>query len=114
MDDESIKAIAKEIAPLLVGRTPGKVFQFAGASLAIDFGLRDAGYLFVSVEPASPRLYLIKRRVRDLEKQSTPLTPFGLTLRKELANTRLSDVEKDEHDRVVWFTFRGEDDLGAA
>jgi len=114
MDDESISLIVDEIAPLLAGRAPGKIFQLGPTSLAIDFGLRDAGYLFVSVEPASPRLYLIKRRVRDLEKQSTPLMPFALTLRKELANTRITQVERDEHDRVVWFTFAGEDDLGTA
>src|SRR3954467_4947380 len=113
MDDESISLIVDEIAPLLAGRAPGKIFQLGPTSLAIDFGLRD-GYLFVSVEPASPRLYLIKRRVRDLEKQSTPLAPFALTLRKELANTRLANVERDAHDRVVWFTFAGEDDLGTA
>ena len=112
MDDESISLIVDEIAPILSGRAPGKIFQLSHTSLAVDFGLRDAGYLFISAEPATPRLYLIKRRVRDLEKQSMPLTPFALTLRKELANTRLTGVEKDAHDRVVWFTFAGEDDLG--
>src|SRR2546430_7843494 len=112
MDDESIKAIVKEIAPLLVGRTPGKVFQFAGASLAIDFGLRDAGYLFISVEPAVPRIYLLKRRVRDLEKQSRTPTQFALAVKKELAQTRLVSVKKDRADRILWFAFAGEDDLG--
>ena len=112
MDDESIKLIVDEIAPLLTGRAPGKIFQLGPASLAIDFGLREAGYLFISVEPATPRLYLIKRRVRDLEKQSSPLAAFGLGLRKELANTRVAAVEKQESDRIVWFALAGEDDLG--
>lgn len=112
MDDASIKLIVDEIASTLIGRAPGKIFQLGPTSLAIDFGLRDAGYLFISVEPAFPRLYLIKRRVRDLEKQSGPLTPFGLGLRKEFANTRLVAVEKEAGDRVVWFAFAGEDDLG--
>jgi predicted ribosome quality control (RQC) complex YloA/Tae2 family protein len=112
MDDESIKLIVDEITPLLTGRAPGKIFQFSPTSLAIDFGLRDAGYLFISVEPAAPRLHLIKRRVRDLEKQSSPLTTFALGLRKELSNTRIASVEKESNDRVVWFAFAGEDDLG--
>jgi len=113
MDDASIKLIVDEIGPLLTGRAPGKIFQLSPTSLAIDFGLREAGYLFVSVEPAAPRLYLIKRRVRDLEKQSSPLTQFGLGLRKELANTRLMAVEKEASDRIVWLAFAGADDLGA-
>src|SRR5438874_11062689 len=112
MDDESIKEIVNEISPLLVSRAPGKIFQFAGASLAVDFGLRDAGYLFISVEPAAPRIYLIKRRVRDLEKQSRTLTQFGQAVKKELAQTRLISITKDSADRIVRFAFAGEDDLG--
>ncbi|MFN2578625.1 MAG: NFACT family protein [Pyrinomonadaceae bacterium] len=112
MDDESIKEIVNQICPLLVGRTPGKIFQFGPASLAIDFGLRDAGYLFLSVEPAAPRIYLIKRRVRDLEKQSRTATQFVLALKKELAQTRLVSIRKDPADRIVWFAFAGDDDIG--
>jgi predicted ribosome quality control (RQC) complex YloA/Tae2 family protein len=113
MDDESIKEIVNEIAPLLAGRAPGKIFQFAGASLAVDFGLRDAGYLFIAVEPAAPRIYLIKRRVRDLEKQSRTLTQFGQAVKKELAQTRLVSIKKAAADRIVRFAFAGEDDLGS-
>lgn len=112
MDDASIKLIVDEIAPLITGRAPGKIFQLSEASLAIDFGLRGEGYLLLNVEPSTPRLYLIKRRIRDLEKQSRQLLPFALNLRKELANTRLESVEKEPHDRVIWFTFAGEDELG--
>jgi predicted ribosome quality control (RQC) complex YloA/Tae2 family protein len=110
MDDESIKAIVAEIAPLLAGRAPGKVFQLGPLSLAIDFRLRD-GYLFISAEPGMPRLYLIKRRVRDLEKQCIPLTQFALALRKELAGATLRALEKDAADRVVRFRFTGRDEL---
>ena len=112
MDEASIKLIVDEIAPLLTGRSPGKIFQLGVAALAIDFGLRGAGYLLLNVEPPTPRLYLIKRRVRDLEKQSRPLSPFGLSVRKELTNTRLASVEQEPGDRVIWFVFTGEDDLG--
>ena len=112
MDDTSIQEIVAEIASLLGGRGPGKIFQLSPTSLAIDFGLRDHGYLFISVEPARPRIYLIKRRVRDLEKQSQPLGQFGLTLRKETSGTRVRLVEKDPHDRVVRFYLEGSDDLG--
>src|SRR5258707_7448620 len=111
MDDESIKEIVNEIAPLLAGRAPGKIFQFSGASLAVDFGLRDAGYLFFAVEPAAPRIYLIKRRVRDLEKQRRTLTQFGQAVKKELAQTRLVSIKKDDADRIVRFVVAAEHDL---
>ena len=113
MDDQSIKAIVAEIEPLLTGRAPGKIFQLGPLSLAIDFRVRD-GYLFISAEPGLPRLYLIKRRVRDLEKQSIPLTQFALALRKELAGATLRELEKDSAERVVRFRFTGKDEFEQA
>jgi predicted ribosome quality control (RQC) complex YloA/Tae2 family protein len=111
MDNESVQEIVDECAPLLTGRGPGKIFQFDAFSLAIDFGLRTEGYLFLSVEPANPRLYLIRRRVRDLEKLSRPLTQFTLTLRKELSGARLESLTKYPDDRIVCFAFTVADEL---
>ncbi len=113
MDEEAIKEIVAELGPLLIGRAPGKIFQLGPLSLAIDFRLRD-GYLFISAEPGLPRLYLIKRRVRDLEKQSIPLTQFALALRKELAGATLRELEKDSAERVVRFRFTGKDEFEQA
>lgn len=112
MDDQSIQEIVKEITPLLINRTPGKIFQLGTASLAIDFGLREHGFLFLSADPSAPRIYLIRRRVRDLEKQSIPTSQFALTLRKDLADSLLHSIEKDPADRIVRLDFAGRDDLG--
>ena len=112
MDDQSINAVVAEIRPLLLGRAPGKIFQLSPSSVAIDFGLREPGFLLLSVEPSLPRMYLIKRRVRDLEKQSSPLGQFALFLRKELSGTTLRALEKDFEDRIVRFRFVGTDELG--
>src|SRR5262245_43486149 len=112
MDDATIAAVVAEITPLVIGRSAGKIFQISAQSLAIDFGLRSPGYLFVSVEPAHPRIYLIKRRVRDLEKHSIHLGQFGLSLRKDLSNTTVSFVEKDPADRIVRLVFNGSDEVG--
>jgi len=114
MDEATIAAVVAEIAPLIAGRAPGKIFQLSTHALAIDFALRSDGYLFLSVEPAQPRMYLIKRRVRDLEKRSLPLSKFGLSLRKELSNTKVSSIEKAADDRIVWFNLSGVDEIGAA
>jgi len=112
MDDQSINAVVAEIGPLLLGRAPGKIFQLSPSSVAIDFGLREPRFLLLSVEPSLPRMYLIKRRVRDLEKQSSPLGQFALFLRKELSGTTLRALEKDFEDRIVRFRFVGTDELG--
>jgi predicted ribosome quality control (RQC) complex YloA/Tae2 family protein len=112
MDDQSIREIVDEITPLIIHRAPGKIFQLGSASLAIDFGLREPGYLFLGADPSAPRMHLIRRRVRDLEKQSAPLAQFSLTLRKELADTQLDAIEKDAADRIVRFDFVGRDELG--
>jgi len=112
MDQESINLVVREIGPLLIGRAPGKIFQLGPAALAIDFGLRTAGYLYLNSEPAAPRLYLIKRRVRDLEKEGRPLTQFGQSLRKELAQKKLLSINKEKIDRIVRLTFGGTDELG--
>src|SRR5215471_11624502 len=112
MDQESINLVVNEITPLLTGRAVGKIFQLGPASLAIDFGLRAAGYLYLSAEPAAPGLYLIKRRMRDLVKESRPLTQFAQSLRKELEHAALISVAREKTDRIVWFTFAGPDEVG--
>ena len=113
MEDQTLTEIVAEIEPLLVGRAPGKIFQLGPLSLAIDFRLRHHGYLFISVEPAQPRMYLVKRRVRDLEKQSVALTQFAQGLRKELSDTTVRTIRKDSGDRIVRLQFSGVDELGS-
>lgn len=112
MDDQTITAIVEEIAPVLVGRVLGRVFQLSRVRLAIDFRARDGRYLFLSVEPAQPAIYLIERRVRELEKQALAPTPFVLVLRKHLGDASLASLTKDETDRIVRFTFDARDEIG--
>ncbi|HKC63589.1 MAG TPA: NFACT family protein [Pyrinomonadaceae bacterium] len=112
MNDQTIKAIVVEIAPVLVGRMFGKVFELSRRSLAVDFRTHDGRYLFISVEPQEPAIYMIERRVRDLEKQSLPTSPFALVLRKHLGGATLASIKKDETDRIVRFTFNARDEIG--
>ena len=66
-------------------------------------------FVFISVDPSNPRFYLIRRRTKDLEKQSTALSPFGQTLRSRLSGAHLLDISKHPFDRIVRFTFRTEE-----
>jgi predicted ribosome quality control (RQC) complex YloA/Tae2 family protein len=106
MEDEVIQQIVAELG-VLIGRVPGKLFQLGPLTLAIDFRVQN-GYLLISAEPTLPRLHLIKRRVRDLEKRSTPLTQFAQGFRNELAQLVLASIEKDPNDRIVRFKFAGD------
>ncbi|HEY0005957.1 MAG TPA: NFACT family protein [Pyrinomonadaceae bacterium] len=112
MDDQTIKALVEEIGPKLVGQPLGKIFQLSRASLALDFRLHNSSYLFISVEPAAPRLYIIERRVRELEKQSLQPSSFVNTLRKYLGGARLLALVKDEGERIVRLAFAAQDEMG--
>lgn len=111
MNDETLKEILVELSELLPGRFLGRIFQLSPFSLAIDFGLKEKGYLFISIEPAEPRLYLVKRTVRELEKAASPLSSFAQALRVTLGGGGLLSLTKDEDERVVRLSFAVVDDL---
>ncbi|HZT61477.1 MAG TPA: NFACT family protein [Pyrinomonadaceae bacterium] len=113
MNEELIKEVVEELRPALVGRAWGKVFQLSAASLAVDFRAQGGRYIFVSVEPGQPRIHLVSRTVRELEKASLQPSPFALILRKSLGGATLRSLEKDEGERVVRFKFEVADAVGS-
>lgn len=114
MNQQTIEEIVQEIGSHLQGRFLGRIFQLSSLSLAIDFGLRDAGYLFISIDPAAPRLYLIERSSRQMEKQSIAPLQFVQAMRSSLGGGRLLSITKDVSDRIVRLSFSVEDELGEA
>ncbi|MEP6913317.1 MAG: NFACT family protein, partial [bacterium] len=112
MHQETLKEIVEELDGLLRNRFLGKIFQLSASSLAIDFGLKGDGYLFVSTEPSSPRLYLIKRSTRELEQESVSLSHFAQALRATLGGGKLISIVKDPDERVVRISFSVADELG--
>lgn len=104
MHSQLLQRIVEELRTKLTGRYLGKIFQLSPVSFAFDFGLRGT-FLFVSVDPASPRLYLVRRRVKELEKQSVALGSFGQIVRAKLSGSRVISVEKEPTDRVVRLKF---------
>lgn len=113
MDQELIGRVVEELRGSLSGRFLGKIYQLTPLSFAFDFGLRGS-FLLVSVEPSSPRLYLIERRARDLQKASVQLGHFGQLLRAKTNGCAVVSVEKDPQDRVVRFTFQCEGEEGSS
>ena len=114
MNEITLHKICAELVSVLIGQKFGKVFLLSRFQTAIDFRLHDSQYLFISIEPSAPRIYLIKRRLRDLEKQSKNNTPFILFLRKRLGNAVLQAIKKIENERIIRFSFLAYDELGQA
>ncbi len=112
VDEQNLSRIVSEIKPLLEGRRLGKVFQLSRLTLAIDFRTSDGRYLFLSIEAAAPRLYLIARRTRDLEKQSQASSPFIYVMRKHLGGGTLLSLTKDDGERIVRFHVSVSDEMG--
>jgi len=108
MDHGVIQRVVEELRAALSARYFGKIYQMSPVSFAIDFGLRGE-FLFISVDPASPRLYLIHRRTKDLEKQSLSLNGFGQAIRSRLSGAHFVSISKDPLDRIVRLTFRIDD-----
>ena len=112
MNEKTLEQISAELASELSGQRFGKIFVLARLNLAVDFRLNDSQFLFISVESAAPRIYLIKRRLRDLEKQSGNQPSFVQFLRKRLSNAVLESIEKVENERVLMLPFSSITELG--
>jgi predicted ribosome quality control (RQC) complex YloA/Tae2 family protein len=112
MNQQTMQQVVEEVSRVLIGRRYGKILQLTQLSFAIDFGLRSGHLLFIASDPAAPRLYLIKRRLREVERQSIPQTQFAQLLHKSLRGSELLAVTKDQNDRIVRFSFRSADEMG--
>lgn len=100
MNEQTLQAVVNEIAPRAEGQKFGRVFTLGNSRFAIDLRL-GGEYLFVSAEPQSPGLYLIDRKLKELEKASKKDSSFAAVLRKHLANAAIESLKKDENDRIV-------------
>jgi predicted ribosome quality control (RQC) complex YloA/Tae2 family protein len=109
---ETLRQIVEEVGAVLPGRFLGKIFQLSATSLAIDFGLQANSYLFIDIEPAAPRLHLIKRSSRELQKASISPSPFAQAIRTTLAGASLLSITKDDHERIVRLSFSVTAELG--
>lgn len=111
MNEKTLQVIVNEIMPQLIRQKFGRIFPLSKLSFAIDFRLKDGSYLFFSLEPSAPRLYLIKRKLRELEKQSINSHPFILLLKKRLSNAIVQQISKDKNERIVRLKLQTDDEI---
>jgi predicted ribosome quality control (RQC) complex YloA/Tae2 family protein len=112
VNDKTLEAVANELKVVLPGRRFGKIFPLSRRSFAVDLRFPDSQYLLIAAEPASPRVYLIRRRLKDLERSSVNFQPFHLHLRKHLSAAEVTAVEKLSAERILVIRFIGTDDTG--
>ncbi len=112
MNNKTLEQIRAELASVLTGQKFGKIFTLSRLTLAIDFRLNESLFLFISAESVEPRIYLIKRRLRDLEKQSGNPNSFVSFIKKRLSNAVLQSIEKVENERILLFDFLVQTEIG--
>ena len=112
MDLATIAAVRNELELVLGSRRLGKIFPLGKFEVAVDFRSGDSRYLFISADPADPRVYLIRRKLRELEKTSTPPAPFHLLIQKHLSGAHLESVEQLPGERVLFFNFSSVNEVG--
>ena len=111
MNLAELESVRAELKANLVGRKFGKIFSLGRRSMAIDFRLSASRYLFIAAEPSAPRIYLIKRRLKDLERSSEHPSPFVLLLKKHLSGATLMSVEQISDDRILSMRFIAPDEV---
>ena len=112
MNELTVEQITAELASAIVGQRFGKIFALGKLVLAIDFRLPTSTFLLISVEPTAPRVHLINRRLRDLEKQSAHQPSFIHFARKRVAGAFVEAVEKVDGERALKISLRGFNELG--
>ena len=113
MHQDTLTKVVAEFDSVLTGRFVRRIFQLSPSSLVIDFGVREAGYLMISVNPADPRMHLIKRSARFLQQSSLPPGQFAQFLRSAVDGGHLKSVKQDAGERIVRLLFSVTDDIGA-
>jgi predicted ribosome quality control (RQC) complex YloA/Tae2 family protein len=111
MTPEEIRQIKDEIATELIGLKFGKIFQIDGTSIAIDFFPHSGRYLYISYKSRAEAAYLIRRKLKHIERDATHPTPFAQYLKKQFSGTCLTAVSADNGGWEIKFEFT--DHLGA-
>lgn len=112
MNNATLEKITDEFKSELIGQKFGRIFSLSKLRFSIDFRLYESKFLFISIEPSAPRIYFIKRKLKELEKQSANPSQFALFLRKKLSNSEVKKVEKFPGERILKFILEARDELG--
>lgn len=112
MNAETLDRIVEEIGRELTGRRVGKVFQLSAFELGVDLRSSGTRFLYLNFSPGSPRLYLIRRKLRELERRSVNPTPFLASMRKHLSDAEVRSISRVQNERVIRIGLTGTGETG--
>ncbi len=101
MDIRLIEAVIPELASELAGKTLGLVFRLSRFEYVFDLLPSSPIYLFVSIEPARPAIFLSRQRFRELDKTAKPPDPFQLAVKDLLTGAKITGLSAMTNERVV-------------
>lgn len=111
VNNATLQLVAEELAATIVGHRIGRVFQLSKLSFVIDIRGCEP-FLLIAADTSGPRLHLIRRKLRDVEKQSIQQLAFAQFLRKRISGAVINSVSKLESERIVEIGLTGETELG--
>jgi Predicted RNA-binding protein homologous to eukaryotic snRNP len=111
VDIATLRAVQVELENTIFGKRLGRLFPLSRYETAADVHLADGRWLFISIEPANPRIYLIRRKLREVEKQSLDLLPFHQLLKKRLTDATVERIEQIENERVLLINFNASNEM---
>ncbi len=105
MNIDLIGKVAVEIGQALVGMFFRQIYQLGENRFAFAFEGDEFRLLFVSIEPRDPRIYLIRRRIRDLKKQLSHPSQFSIITEKLLGGSVVRSVIQKPNERIITIEF---------
>lgn len=114
MNLKLIEAVIPELAAELAGKTLGRVFRLSRFEYVFDLLPSSPTYLFVSIEPARPAIFLSRQRFRELEKMSKPPDPFQLAVKDLLTGAEITGLSAMTNERVVLIETMPKNNIGKA
>lgn len=100
MTEAETKQIAGEIEEAMLGRKFGKIFPLSERSFAVDFYPHSGNYLFIDSTAKSGSVFLIVRKLKELERSKVHSGAFIIHLRKVLTGRELTAVAA--RDGSIW------------
>ena len=104
MDNFYLSVLVQEIASVVAGRSVARV-SLSHSTLLFDLRLAGERQLLVSLDRASPALYLSIQSPNQRLREKTAETGFLSLLRKHVADARLVRLSKEPSDRVIEIDF---------
>ena len=111
MDNFFLSALVREISPEVSGRSVSRV-SLIRSTLVFDLRLNDERRLLISLDRASPAIYLSSRTSIRSNREREQEPAFLSLLRKHIGDARLVRLSKELVDRIVEIDFEKTDAIG--